>query len=350
MPANKGEEVELFVRERVRGDDRHKKHHNKPVVLMVQGAATPVVATFDLRFENYSWMAFLAEAGFDVFAMDLTGYGLSPRPMMDNPCNTSPSDQRSFLIPNPLAQPCSPTYPFTLTNMQSDWDEIDTVVDYVRDLRGVDKVNLLGWSRAGVRIGGYTVRHPEKVEKLFLFAPTYNRLAPSDPPRVLPQPGVPMTVLGSAAFFNNPLASWDQQVKCPNQFTPPIRDAIRSTLLDFDELGAEWGAAGVQRSPLQGTLWGWNPTFARLIEAPTLIIAGDVDTTTGVTHGRNLYDDLLIDSKVFVHVACASHFLAWENQHMILLRASEEWLRHGTFAGHDSGSFSVATDGHVHEE
>jgi hypothetical protein len=30
----------------------------------------------------------------------------------------------------------------------------------------------------------------------------------------------------------------------------------------------------------------------------------------------------------------------WENQHLILLRASAEWLRHGTFAGQTTGSSS----------
>src|ERR1700720_4155813 len=58
-------------------------------------------------------------AGFDVFAMDLTGYGLSPRPMMDDPCNNSTSDQQSYLTSKPLAQPCSPSYPFQLTSLES---------------------------------------------------------------------------------------------------------------------------------------------------------------------------------------------------------------------------------------
>jgi alpha-beta hydrolase superfamily lysophospholipase len=56
---------------------------------MVAGATVSVVPAFDLQFENYSWMEYLATAGFDVFAMDVTGYGLSPRPMMDDPCNNS---------------------------------------------------------------------------------------------------------------------------------------------------------------------------------------------------------------------------------------------------------------------
>ena len=291
-------------------------------------------------------MAFLAEAGFDVFAMDLTGYGLSPRPRMDDPCNASRAEQERFLIPNPLPEPCPPSYPFRLTTSQSDWDEIDTVVDYIRDLRGLDKVNLIGFSFGGPRKGGYAARHPEKVDKLFLYAPFYNRLEPNDPPDVIPEPGVPLGIRTIGSFF----AGWDAQVGCENQFTPAIREVLRSTILDFDPLGRTWGTEDLWRFPVQNTRWRWNPAFASKIEAPTLLIRGDFDATVPEADVRGLYRDLETEQKVFVHVACAAHQLVWENQHMVLLRASEEWLRDGTFAGHTNGSFFVDTDGHVHED
>jgi len=318
---------------------------------MVHGATGPSVPVFDLQFENYSWMDFLASAGFDVFAMDHTGYGLSPRPTMDDPCNASPAEQQLLLIPNPLPEPCPASYPFRLTTTQSDWDEIDTVVDYIRQLRGVERVSLIGYSLGGLRMGGYAARHPEKVAKLFLHAPLYNRLLPSDPPNVLPQAGVPLLVQTMAASEN----TWDSQVQCEDQFTPAIRDAIRSTVLEFDPVGSTWGSEDLWRAPVQNPRWGWNTEFAQQVEAPTLIIVGDLDTEasvteTGVAVGRNLYDDLRMDSKVFVHVACASHRLVRENRHMILLRASEKWLRHGTFAGHSSGSFWVDSEGDIHKE
>jgi pimeloyl-ACP methyl ester carboxylesterase len=298
-------------------------------------------------------MNYLARAGFDVFAMDFTGYGLSPRPMMENPCNAPPIDQ-NLLIPNPLPTSCDKLpladprkqaiYPKTLTNMQSDWDEMDTVMNYVRRLRGAARVNLLGWSRAGVRVGGYTARHPEKVEKIFLYDPRYNRLDPSLPP-TLPEPGVPMRVQPVTDF-----SGWDTEVKCDNQYTPAIREVMTQVRREFDPLGRTWGAAGVRRFPVQGTLFGWNPSIASQISIPTLIIAGDLDMTTGVTQGRDLYSDLPNDHKVFVHVACASHQMVWENQHMILLRSSREWLYHGTFAGSTSGWFAVDTQGEIHRE
>ncbi len=343
VPNHEGEPVELFVRERF--FDFATATIN-PAVLFVHGSSLSTVPVFDLRFENYSWMAFLAEAGFDTFAMDLTGYGLSPRPEMDGACNASFSDQIAHLIPNPLPGPCAPFCPFRLTTSQSDWDEIDTVVDYIRQLRGVDKVNLIGHSLGGPRMGGYAARHPEKVDKLFLYAPAYNRLEPSDPPAVLPQRGVPLGIQTVQAVFD----AWDRGAMCENEFEPAIREVLRSTILEFDPLGRTWGTEDLWRFPVQNTRWGWNRAFASQIEAPTLLIRGDLDTTVPEADVRALFADLVTEQKVFVHVACGLHIFVWENQHMALLRASEEWLSHGTFAGHTNGSFFVDADGHIHEE
>ena len=37
------------------------------VVLFVHGAGTPAEVAFDVGYQDYSWMAYLAQAGFDVF-------------------------------------------------------------------------------------------------------------------------------------------------------------------------------------------------------------------------------------------------------------------------------------------
>ncbi len=53
------------------------------VVLFVHGAGTPAEVAFDTPSGDHSWMAYLANAGFDVFSMDTTGYGRSTRPVAD---------------------------------------------------------------------------------------------------------------------------------------------------------------------------------------------------------------------------------------------------------------------------
>ena len=80
VPANYEDPVILFVRERVsKGliQGNGKIGVNGKVVLFVHGGTAPAVAVYDLPFEDYSWAEFLAKAGFDVFMMDLTGYGFS---------------------------------------------------------------------------------------------------------------------------------------------------------------------------------------------------------------------------------------------------------------------------------
>jgi pimeloyl-ACP methyl ester carboxylesterase len=329
--ANKGELAHLFVRERIREGHHDPKH----IVLMVQGATTPTVPIFDLHFRDYNWMEFLARAGFDTFAMDLQGYGLSTRPRMDDPCNTQPS-QQALLSPFPLLHPCAPSYPFKMA-IQSDWDDIDAVVEYLRRYRGVEKVDLISWSRGGPRTGGYAAQHPDKVRRMVLYSPAaYDRVGPSTPPP-LPEPGFLMQ-LGT---LSNSHKTWDGQVGCPNQFDPNIRSTIDPMILQNDPVGSTWGDGTLWRAPLQNTLWGWNAATAARITMPTLIIRGLLDTQAPEAPQLDLFADLGASHKVLVKVACASHYLVWENQHRILLRASEEWLHEGTFDDHHSGSFVV---------
>lgn len=329
VPANKGEPVKIFVREKVLAADSASP---RPVVLMVHGGVSPSTLAFDVEHGTYSWMAYLARAGFDVFAMDMTGYGKSARPMMDDPCNVSSTLQKT-LIPQTLKEVCKGSYPHQLVSRQTEHDELDRVIDYIRALRGVAKVNLLGWSGGGYRTGTYTSQRPEKVEKLVLFASSnYSRKNSSKPPAALPAPGSAITIQSRELAEKE---RWFPFAKCSDQIEPGMADRIWELSKRHDPEGMKWGT-GVMRAPTR-TYWGWNAEEAKRIKVPTLVMLGEFDNLN--TSNKELYQDLGTDNKVFVSIPCGSHFLVWEKNHGDLHEASRQWLSNGTFNGARRGEF-----------
>src|SRR3954454_3884223 len=107
VPAIAGQEVPIYVRERVlAGAALRGATGGDRVALFVHGAGTPAEVAFDVPQPDYSWMAYLAQAGFDVFAMDTTGYGRSVRPAaMTDPCNLAKDRQLPF-----VTAPCAPSH------------------------------------------------------------------------------------------------------------------------------------------------------------------------------------------------------------------------------------------------
>ena len=278
-PANRGSRVSLFLRER-RGAPQG------PVVLLLHGRSAAAVPSFDLEYGDYSWMAYLADAGFDAFAVDLQGYGRSSKPVvMDEPCNTSADDQAKYLIPNPLRAACAPRYPHPFGSFATDWDEIDTVVEFIRSLRGVTtlKVNLVGWSRGGMRVIGYAALRPDNVERVVALAPT--RFPPT-----ASVPTYPMNMTDKRDFF----VDWDRQIdpeNCPQQVDPSIRQALWNATIGLDQLGSGWGASGVRRSPAFSAA-GWTPDLPGRVQAPTLVIRGALDAQAPEAATRALYEAL----------------------------------------------------------
>jgi len=336
VPAIAGENVPIYVRERVQAGSALRSASNADrVALFVHGAGTPAEVAFDVPERDYSWMAYLANAGFDVFAMDTTGYGRSNRPAaMNDPCNLA-TDRQAAFAPSLIAAPCPPSYPHALTTIASDWNDIDGVVNYIRALRHVDTVSLLAWSLGGPRAGGYTAQHPEKVQKLVLLAPAYGRNASSTPPAKMPPDGVAMNTQSREEFY----ANWDRQVGCPGQYEPAVGEAVWSEMLASDPVGATWGP-GVRRAPQTAT-WGWNAAAVGKTMTPTLMIAGQHDKQVPPDRVRDLYTDLAAPQKLFVDLACSSHNAMWEKNRLLMFRASVEWLTTGAVNGVKEGTLRL---------
>lgn len=331
--ASMGQTVGLFVREKALASTLAAASTRKPhVVLMVHGGFGPSIVAYDLQYGDYSFMSVLARAGFDVFTMSHTGYGPSPRPLMDDPCNVDREFQ-PLLVPRILKELSPPRYPYKLVSSRSEWDELETVIRHIRMLRGVERISLIGWSTGAPRAGGFAALHPEQVDKLVLYGPA--PWFPSDaPPKQVPEPGAP-TLLQTREFLLH--RRWQDHVRCDGQLEDlEVCNHYWQEIMAVDEVGAKWGpnGEGIIRAPNRMN-FGWRANLGR-IQAPTLVLLGEFDN-----YAKRLeaWRGLRVEHRMFIKVACASHFIGFERGRHLLYRATQSWLMDGTVDGAQRGEF-----------
>lgn len=144
--------VQLYVRnKRPRGMTTFKPDD---IVLFVHGATYPAESAFDLQLDGLSWMDYMAGHGKDVYLVDIRGYGKSSRPAE-------------------MDQPAAANKPIVNTDTAA--RDYGAAVDFVRARRGVDKINVLGWSWGTAITALYTSRNNAKVNRLVLYAPVWLR-------------------------------------------------------------------------------------------------------------------------------------------------------------------------------
>jgi pimeloyl-ACP methyl ester carboxylesterase len=143
VSAHDGSAIELYVREK----RARKSAQPAAAVLLVHGATIPGVPDFDLQLApdatglGYSLMDELAAHGYDVFSVDVQNYGGSAR-VACGLCVTS----------------------------QVAANDIGAAVEFIRALRHVDRVNLLGWSWGATTAGLYAQQHPDRIARLVQYA------------------------------------------------------------------------------------------------------------------------------------------------------------------------------------
>jgi pimeloyl-ACP methyl ester carboxylesterase len=148
--------ISLYVR------NKHPEGVNRfraeKIVLFVHGATYPAETSFDLKLNGISWMEYIAQRGYDVYLVDVRGYGRSTRPAeMDKPAHENPPIVRT----------------------ETAVKDVSAAADFVRKRRGVDKINVMGWSWGTTIMGWYTAQNNDKVNKLVLYAVGWLRNAPS---------------------------------------------------------------------------------------------------------------------------------------------------------------------------
>jgi pimeloyl-ACP methyl ester carboxylesterase len=148
--------IEIFVRNKRPAD--MVSFRPERTLLYVHGATYPSSTAFDLQLGGMSWMDYIAARGYDVYLLDLRGYGKSTRPkeMSDKPEANAPIVRGDTAV-----------------------KDISTVVDFILERRNIPRLDLLGWSWGTTLMATYTTQNTAKVERLVLYAPAWIRTTPS---------------------------------------------------------------------------------------------------------------------------------------------------------------------------
>lgn len=278
-------------------------------LVFVHGATYPASTSFDLQLGGMSWMDYIAGRGFDVYLLDLPGYGASTRPpAMDQPANDNPPVE-------------------TTADAVRDYA---AVVDWVLARRHLDKVDVMGWSWGTTIAGGFAAERPMKVNRLVLYAPVWvsqTAAAKPEPPKlgayrvVTPAAalqrwlnGVPEDkqagLIPPGWFDTWQRATWATDPKSATSNPPALR-APNGVFLDFQRF---WNAG--------------QPTYdPGKIEAPTLMIQAEWDHDTPPARSQGLFPLLTRAAwKEYVLLGEGTHTIIMEKNRMLLFQAVQAFL------------------------
>jgi pimeloyl-ACP methyl ester carboxylesterase len=300
--------IEIYVRNKRPAD--MTSFRPERTLLFVHGATYPAHTAFDLKLDGMSWMDYIAARGFDVYLLDLRGYGKSTRPKeMDDAAEANPP----------------------LVRGETAVKDISTAVDFILQRRNIPRLNLMGWSWGTALMATYTTQNASKVERLVLYAPSYIRTTPS-----LAQAGP-----GPLAAYR--MVTRDQALQ---RWLTGVPDGKKADLIPagwFDAWAdATWATdpVGARRTPpvvrapngvLQDSAeyWAAGKAYydAAKITAPTLLVVAEWDRDTPPYMAQALFP-LLVNSpgKRLVQLAEGTHTIVMERNRLKLFQAVQAFL------------------------
>lgn len=280
--------VRIYVWEKVVGAPAGKK-----VVVLAHGSATAGKESFDLRVPgkpSYSLMDVLARQGFDVFALDVRGFGRSTRP--DGHVTTAEAGQ-----------------------------DLGAVVEHVGKLRGVSKVSLLAWSWGTQYAGMYLMANPQKVDRYVSYAQMH-----------VNSPDIAKRRPRLEAFRKNPYVSIPEAGWKPRFTSMTPAEANDPEVVDAYARAA---VAIETRSPtgpqldMVTILPMVNP---RLVTVPTMIIHGQYDDVADLDGLLPFFQQLPSPDKRYVVIPNAGHMMHLQRGHVAFQHAVVGFLTTGDSA------------------
>jgi pimeloyl-ACP methyl ester carboxylesterase len=305
VPSEPG--IEIYVRNKRPAD--LSAFRPERTVLFVHGATYTAHTSFDLKLDGMSWMDYIAARGYDVYLLDLRGYGRSTRPKeMDEAPEANPPIVRGTAAVK----------------------DISAVVDFILARRGIARLNLLGWSWGTTLMATYTTQNPGKVERLVLYAPAWIRTTPS-----LSRPPGPLGAYRAVAR-EQAKTRWLTGVPEDKKATlipPGWFDAWADATFATDPVGAKMNPLvirapnGVQQDGDEFFAAGrpyYDPTK---ITTPTLLVHAEWDRDTPAYMAQTLFP-LLVNApgKRYVQLPEGTHTIMMEKNRLMLFEAVQAFL------------------------
>jgi pimeloyl-ACP methyl ester carboxylesterase len=300
--------IEIYVRNKRPAD--LAAFRPERTVLFVHGATYPSETAFDLRLDGLSWMEYIAARGYDVWLLDLRGYGRSTRP--------------KEMAEKPEANP-------PIVRGDTAVRDIAAVVDFIRERRNIARLDLVGWSWGTTTMATYTTGHADKVERLVLYAPVWIRQTPS---LVQTGPGA----IGAYRMVTREQAKERWYTGVPEDkkaalIPPGWFDAWADATFATDPVGAQMNPA-VIRAP-NGVVADGREFFGAgkayfdpaRITVPTLLVGAEWDHDAPPYMAQTLFP-LMVNSpgKRYVALAEGTHTIIMEKNRLKLFEAVQAFL------------------------
>ena len=241
----------------------------KEPILLIHGV-TYSSHEFDVNYKDYSFARFLAGHGFEVWRLDIAGFGESGA---------------------------------VVDGFQPDSDyaaeDIRAAVQLILSRHGLQRMDVLGWSWGTVTSGRFAARHPELVKRLVLYAPIVAGLGEQE----VTEPFHANSWLHAASDFQmKPDGTMDETIT-----EPAAADTFLSNCWRYDR---ESSPNGGRRDLLAAKSNRLIPTAA--IQAPVLIIAGSKDPYVSPALCREAYESLPNKESRLEIVEGAAHAMLME--------------------------------------
>ena len=276
-------------------------------LLLMHSATLPAESLYDVPVGEGAFMDVLAEAGFDVWALNVRGFGGSTRPAgMDGAPDAAPPQVSTAEAVRDLA----------------------TAVDHIRAAQDLLQLTLIGMSWGGTVTGTYSATHPTNVAKLVLIAPQW---LSDGPPRIDPGGPVPAYRRFDVHAFRN---RWLEGVPTERQeeILPSAWFAAWAEIILASDPASKDGIIRAPAGVIQDVRDYWSvgrPFYEpEAITAPVLLLHGEWDLDVPLPRMSALFQRLTgARYRRWIEIGEATHMMVMERNRWQILSEILLFLR-----------------------